>query len=122
MGVSKSRMSLFLGICIAVAPADLAFAQRRINPIVLAPSARDALPRQTIQVDGAWAAPLEPFFDMDDWLPFLAMLGILPLARNLAPTGAAPLDPGAWLAFYGRHPVPPRRLGAHFCACGMAPR
>lgn len=104
------RLSLVVGTCLLLASADASLAQRPINPVVLAPSARNALPRQAMLIDGSWAGPLEQFFNMEDWLPLLGMLGVLPLERDSA---FAPANLAGWMALYERHALPARRLAAN---------
>ncbi len=99
---STHRFSLFLGAAFALLCADSALAQRRINPVVLTPVASYALPREAMLVDGVLAAPLAPFFDMNDWLPFLGMLGLLPIERDTASQKAMLILPAAWQALYER--------------------
>jgi hypothetical protein len=94
--------ALFLGIVFALASADATLAQRRINPVVLAPVSTQALPRQFMQVDGALAAPLDQFFVMEDWLPLLGMLGLLPIEKQMAQQRVAQAFPVAWQALYER--------------------
>ncbi len=55
-----------------------------------------------MQVEGRWVAPLEPLLDMEDWLPFLGMLGLLPIEKEMASQRITPVFPVAWQALYER--------------------
>ncbi len=102
---STRRLSFLLGSAFALLCADSVLAQRRINPVVLAPVASYALPRQAVLTNGAWAGPLEPFFDMNDWLPFLGVLGLSPVEKEMASQRIVAIPAFAWQALYERRRI-----------------